>query len=47
VLKEQKYVDSPIGRLTDVNSFDVSGMNISRENLEKLFTVNKEDVIRS
>lgn len=36
-----KAVDSPIGRLPLVEEFDVTGLDISKENLEKLFTVDK------
>jgi phosphoenolpyruvate carboxykinase (GTP) len=38
-----KYVDTPIGRLPDVNGFDVSGLDVSRENMRRLFTVSKEE----
>lgn len=34
-----KAVDAPIGRLPVVEEFDVSGLDISKENLQKLFTV--------
>nr|HMQ81074.1 phosphoenolpyruvate carboxykinase (GTP) [Ignavibacteria bacterium] len=37
-----KAVDAPIGRLPLVEEFDVTGLDISKENLEKLFTVDKE-----
>jgi phosphoenolpyruvate carboxykinase (GTP) len=37
-----KAVDAPIGRLPVVEEFDVSGLDISKENLAKLFTVDKE-----
>lgn len=40
-----KYVDTPIGRLPDADSFDVSGMDMTKENLVKLTTVKKEDVL--
>jgi phosphoenolpyruvate carboxykinase (GTP) len=40
-----KYVDSPIGRLPDAGSFDVSGLDISKDSLEKLFRVNNDDVV--
>ncbi len=36
-----KAVDAPIGRLPLVEEFDVTGLDISKENLEKLFTVDK------
>lgn len=38
-----KYVDTPMGRMPDVDSFDVSGLDISKDTLEKLFTVTKEE----
>jgi phosphoenolpyruvate carboxykinase (GTP) len=38
-----KYVDTPMGRMPDIDHFDVSGLDISREKLKKLFTVCKED----
>lgn len=41
-----KYVETPIGRLPDTESFDVSGLNISKDNLKKLFSVSKEDGLR-
>lgn len=34
-----KAVDTPIGRLPHTTDFDISGLDISKENLEKLFTV--------
>ena len=37
-----KAVDAPIGRLPETDSFDVSGLDISKDNLEKLFAVDKE-----
>ena len=37
-----KAVDAPIGRLPVVEEFDVTGLDISKENLAKLFTVDKE-----
>jgi phosphoenolpyruvate carboxykinase (GTP) len=37
-----KYVDTPIGRVPEIDSFDVSGLNISKDALGKLFTVSKE-----
>ncbi len=37
-----KAVDAPIGRLPLVEEFDVTGLDISKENLAKLFTVDKE-----
>ena len=36
-----KAVDAPIGRLPLVEEFDVTGLDISKENLEKLFIVDK------
>jgi phosphoenolpyruvate carboxykinase (GTP) len=38
-----KYVDTPIGRLPDVSGFDISGLDITKDTLRKLFTVSKED----
>ncbi len=38
-----KYVDTPIGRLPDVEGFDVSGLDISKNTLKTLFDVNKEN----
>jgi phosphoenolpyruvate carboxykinase (GTP) len=38
-----KYVDTPIGRLPDVNGFDVSGLDVTKDTMQKLFTVSKED----
>jgi phosphoenolpyruvate carboxykinase (GTP) len=37
-----KAIDAPIGRLPVTDEFDVSGLDISKENLAKLFTVDKE-----
>jgi phosphoenolpyruvate carboxykinase (GTP) len=37
-----KAIEAPIGRLPVVEEFDVSGLDISKENLAKLFTVDKE-----
>lgn len=37
-----KAVDAPIGRLPVVEEFDVTGLDISKEDLAKLFTVDKE-----
>jgi phosphoenolpyruvate carboxykinase (GTP) len=37
-----KAVDTPIGRLPEADSFDVSGLDISKDNLKKLFTVDNE-----
>ena len=41
-----KYVDSPIGRLPEADSFDVSEMDISGDTVNKLFTVNKDAVLK-
>lgn len=38
-----KYVDTPIGRVPDINVFDVSGLDIPRDTLAKLFTVCKDE----
>jgi len=40
-----KYVDTPIGRLPDVEGFDVSGLDISKNTLKALFSVSKENGI--
>lgn len=40
-----KAVDAPIGRLPLADEFDVTGLDISKENLAKLFTVDKEQGI--
>ena len=37
------YIDTPIGKLPDIDSFDVSGLDISKDTLQKLFTVSKEE----
>lgn len=37
-----KAVDAPIGRLPEIDSFDISGLDMNRETLEKLFAVDKE-----
>ena len=37
-----KAVDAPIGRLPEIDSFDISGLDMNRETLEKLFTVDIE-----
>ena len=37
-----KAVDAPIGRLPEAGDFDVSGLDITKETLEQLFTVDKE-----
>ena len=37
-----KAVDAPIGRLPEIDSFDISGLDMSKETLEKLFAVDKE-----
>jgi phosphoenolpyruvate carboxykinase (GTP) len=38
-----KYVDTPLGRVPEVDSFDVSGMDVTKETMQKLFTVSNED----
>lgn len=38
-----KYVETPIGRMPELDSFDVSGLDISKDTLAKLFTVTKEE----
>jgi phosphoenolpyruvate carboxykinase (GTP) len=40
-----KAVDAPIGRLPETDSFDISGLDMNRITLEKLFTVDKEQGI--
>ena len=37
-----KAVDAPIGRLPEIDSFDISGLDMNKETLEKLFAVDKE-----
>ncbi len=37
-----KAVDAPIGRLPEAGDFDVTGLDITKETLEKLFSVDKE-----
>jgi phosphoenolpyruvate carboxykinase (GTP) len=38
-----KYVDTPMGRMPDPDTFDISGLEMSRDTLTKLFSVSKED----
>jgi phosphoenolpyruvate carboxykinase (GTP) len=38
-----KYVDTPIGRMPDVEGFDISGLDVTKETMQKLFTVSKEE----
>ena len=38
-----RCVDTPIGRLPDVEGFDISGLDVTKETMQKLFTVSKED----
>lgn len=40
-----KAVDAPIGRLPVIEEFDVAGLDITKENLEKLFAVDNEQGI--
>lgn len=40
-----KAVDAPIGRLPVIEEFDVTGLDITKENLEKLFAVDNEQGI--
>jgi phosphoenolpyruvate carboxykinase (GTP) len=40
-----KFINTPMGKIPDVNEFDVSDLDISRETLEKLFTVSPEEGI--
>jgi len=37
-----KYVDTPIGRVPHIQGFDTCGLDISKEKLQKLFTVDRE-----
>ncbi|MCI0449509.1 MAG: phosphoenolpyruvate carboxykinase (GTP) [Chlorobi bacterium] len=37
-----KYADTPIGRLPDTDSFDISGLGITKDTLRKLFQIDKE-----
>jgi phosphoenolpyruvate carboxykinase (GTP) len=41
-----KYKETPVGRLPDTNSFDVSGLNMPKDTLQKLFSVDKEEGLR-
>ena len=41
-----KFVETPIGRLPDVDGFDISGLDVTRETMQKLFSVSKEDGLR-
>lgn len=43
VMGTTKGVDAPIGRLPEVDSFDVSGLDITKDQLKQLFTVDKEN----
>lgn len=38
-----KYIETPMGRIPDINEFDVSGLDICNETLEKLFEVSPEE----
>jgi phosphoenolpyruvate carboxykinase (GTP) len=38
-----KYIDTPIGRLPDSESFDISGLGIKKDTLRKLFGVDSEE----
>jgi len=38
-----KYIDTPIGRLPAEGALDVEGLDISPENLKKVFEIKKED----
>jgi len=38
-----KYIDTPIGRLPEPNALDVAGLDITPENLKKVFEIKKED----
>ncbi|MCX7877923.1 MAG: phosphoenolpyruvate carboxykinase (GTP), partial [Ignavibacteria bacterium] len=39
---KENYIETPIGRLPDINQFDLSGLNLDKEDLKELFTVDKE-----
>jgi len=43
VAGDGKHVDTPIGRVPEVDSFDVSGIDVSKEALKKLFSVSREE----
>ena len=38
-----KYVDTPIGRLPDVEGFDISELDVTKDTMQELFTVSKEE----
>jgi len=38
-----KYIDTPIGRLPEPGTLDVEGLDITPENLKKVFEIKKED----
>jgi phosphoenolpyruvate carboxykinase (GTP) len=40
-----KFINTPMGKIPDAKDFDVSGLNISKEALENLFTVTPEEGI--
>jgi phosphoenolpyruvate carboxykinase (GTP) len=40
-----KYIDTPIGRLPEPGTLDVEGLDITPENLKKVFEIKKEDWI--
>lgn len=39
----ENYIETPIGLLPDLNKLDLEGLDISKENLKKVFEVNKEE----
>lgn len=40
-----KFINTPMGKIPDVNAFDVSGLNMTKEDIEKLFTITSEEGI--
>jgi len=43
---EGKAVETPIGYMPTVDAIDTEGLNVSREDMEELFKVNKEDWLK-
>lgn len=46
VTGDGKYIDTPIGRLPEKGSFDVEGLDISADSLNKLFMIDKEQGLK-
>ena len=46
VTGEGKYVDTPIGRLPEKGAFDVEGLDIPNDSLNKLFMIDKEQGLK-